>query len=56
MAILMPTNGKGGYDYSLVDTPPDELVCKICHHPSREPHLSVCCGQTFCKMCLEDAK
>ena len=52
-----PTNGnRGGYDYLFVNTPPDELVCKICHHPSREPHLSVCCGHTFCKTCLEDAK
>ena len=49
-------NGRGGYDYSFVSTPPDELLCKICHHPSREPHLSVCCGHTFCRTCLEDAK
>ena len=47
---------RGGYDYSFVHAPPDELVCKICHCPSREPHLSVCCGHTFCKSCLEDAK
>ena len=56
MAILMPTNGKGGYDYSFVDAPPKDLVCKICRRPSREPHLSVCCGYTFCKTCLEGAK
>ena len=49
-------NLRGGYDYSFVNTPPDELVCKICHHPSREPYLSVCCGHTFCKTCLDDAK
>ena len=51
-----PINNRGGYDYSFVHTPPDELVCKICHHPSREPYLSVCCGHTFCKTCLEGAK
>ena len=56
MAIVTRTNGRGGYDYSFVNTPSDELVCKICHHPSREPYLSVCCGHTFCKTCLEDAK
>ena len=49
-------NSRGGFDYSFVNTPPDELVCKICHCPSREPYLSVCCGHTFCKSCLEDAK
>ena len=56
MAIVEPNNSRGGYEYSFVDTPPDELVCKICHCPSREPYLSVCCGHTFCKTCLEDAK
>ena len=32
------------------------FVCKICQYPSREPHLSGCCGHTFCKSCLEAAK
>jgi len=44
---------RGGYEYHFVDTPPDMFVCKICHHPSREPYLSVCCGHTFCKSCLD---
>ena len=42
----------GGYNYEFVDTPLDMLICKICYHPSREPHLSDCCGHTFCKSCL----
>ena len=42
----------GGYDYEFVDTPLDILICKICCYPSREPHLSDCCGHTFCKSCL----
>ncbi|XP_065890742.1 TNF receptor-associated factor 2-like [Dysidea avara] len=46
----------GGYDYQFVETPSDMLVCKICQYPSREPHLSACCGHTFCKSCLEGAK
>ena len=46
----------GGYDYKFVDTPSDTLICQICHCPSKEPHLSVCCGHTFCKSCLEAAK
>ena len=53
---MAKSNSRGGYDYSFVDIPPDELVCKICHCPSIEPYLSVCCGHTFCKSCLEDAK
>ena len=47
---------EGGYDYEFVDTLPDTLVCKICHHPSREPHLSVCCGHTFCNSCVKNVK
>ena len=47
---------EGGYDYEFVDTLADNLVCKICHFPSREPHLSVCCGHTFCHSCLTRAK
>ena len=47
---------KGGYDYQFLDTPSDVLLCKVCHFPSREPHLSVCCGHTFCKSCLDGMK
>ena len=56
MAETANTNDRGGYDYKFVDPPSDTLVCKICHYPSREPHLSGCCGHTFCKSCLEGAK
>ena len=50
------TMQSGGYDYEFVQTPSDTLICQICHCPSKEPHLSVCCGHTFCKSCLEAAK
>lgn len=43
----------GGYDYCFIETPPDELVCKICQYPVRDPLLSECCGQNFCKSCLD---
>ncbi|XP_065887470.1 TNF receptor-associated factor 3-like [Dysidea avara] len=58
MAVHVATlpNGGGGYEYQFVDTPSDMFVCKICQYPSKEPHLSGCCGHTFCKSCLEDAK
>ena len=46
----------GGYDYEFVHTPSDTLICQICHCPSREPHLSACCGHVFCKSCLEASK
>ena len=49
-------SSEGGYDYEFFDTITDNLICKICHFPSREPHLSVCCGHTFCDSCLKKAK
>ena len=47
---------KGGYDYQFVDTPLDRVVCVICHLPSRDPHMTECCGHVFCKSCLDNAK
>ena len=52
----MEITANGGYDYQFVDTPPDRLICVICHLPSREPHMSECCGHVFCKSCLDRAK
>ena len=55
MAIAMPNN-TGGYDYDFVSAPSDRLICKICHLPSRDPYLSVCCGHVFCKSYLDNVK
>ena len=48
----------GGYDYHFVAALPhgSDIVCKICHLPSRNPHISSCCGHTFCKSCTESFK
>ena len=48
--------GGGGYDYNFVKQPLDMFACKICHLPSRDPYLSMCCGHTFCKSCLDNAR
>ena len=45
-----------GYDYVFISTPPDRVVCKICHLPSRDPYLSMCCGHVFCKCCGDNVK
>ena len=43
----------GGYDCDFVESPADELICKICHFPARDPQqTNECCGQTFCAMYL----
>ena len=50
----------GGYAFHFVQDPlPDELsnlLCKICHLPSKDPHQSECCGHTFCKSCAYNSK
>ena len=44
----------GGYDYDFVESPADDLLCKICQYPARDPQqTNECCGQTFCAMCLD---
>ena len=56
MATPSDNGGGGGYDYHFVKQPLDMFVCKICHFPSRDPYLSMCCGHTFCKSCLDNAR
>ena len=47
-------NEVGGYDCDFVESPADDLLCKICHFPARNPRLTnECCGQTFCAACLK---
>ncbi|XP_065917773.1 TNF receptor-associated factor 3-like isoform X2 [Dysidea avara] len=43
----------GGCDYQFVGDPPDEVICRICQYPSRNPYLTVCCGHVLCKSCLD---
>ena len=33
---------------------PEKLICIICTKPLTEPHLTECCGQHYCKSCLEN--
>ena len=44
----------GGYECRFVETPPDKLVCKICHLVAGNPHKVTCCGKIYCKVCLDD--
>ena len=33
---------------------PEKLICNICTKVLSEPHLTECCGQHYCKSCLEN--
>lgn len=44
----------GGYHFEFVSDPPEYVCCTICHLPSRDPHLSDCCGHLFCLSCLQE--
>ena len=46
----------GGYEYEFVETCPDIVVCQICKYPSKEPYITKCCGNIFCKSCLDKQK
>ncbi len=44
----------GGYDCELfVSSVPEELKCGLCKKVAREPNLTSCCGEHFCKLCIE---
>ena len=47
-----------GYECEFVEPPPHVLPteCSICLHIPREPHQVSCCGQHFCKSCVEQAQ
>ena len=47
----------GGYEYDFIDVPlDDQVICKICHNPCRDVHLTGCCGEHFCLTCLQQLK
>ena len=45
-----------GYEHQFVGSPPDDLLCLICHSVARDPQQINCCGKLLCKVCLEDHK
>ena len=41
------------YDCEFVDIPPKEFECAICLNVLKEPQLNDCCGQHFCRSCIQ---
>ena len=42
----------GGYRCEFVESVSEDFVCGICNHVAREPQLTSCCTETFCKGCI----
>lgn len=42
----------GGHDCDFVVSPPENLLCPICHLVLNDPHLTDCCGHHFCHSCI----
>ena len=49
---------QGGYECIFVKDPPDHLQteCSVCLCVLKEPYLVGCCGNSFCKTCIEPIK
>jgi len=45
----------GGYDYECVVKPSEEYTCPICLLLMRDPVLTSCCGNHFCKSCNSES-
>ena len=48
-------NWQGGYDCDFVQPPPEAVQseCPICHLVLHEPYQAPCCGNSFCRTCIE---
>jgi len=42
--------------YDFVDAVSEDYRCKRCQSVAREPHITSCCGETICKLCLQAIK
>ena len=42
-----------GYECEFVDQVPEDYFCKLCKHVARESTILSCCGECFCKACID---
>lgn len=47
---------EAGYQCEFLDEVPDDYICVKCKNVAREATITVCCGETFCKVCLANAE
>lgn len=49
----------GGFECEFVENPPEkfpQVDCPVCLSILREPHQVTCCGNNFCRTCIERVK
>ena len=58
MAAPMNSLRKEGFDCEFVEKPPDTIQseCPVCLQILREPYQAPCCGNSFCRVCIERIK
>ncbi len=44
-----------GYECEYIDQVLEDYYCRQCKHVARQPTISSCCTEIFCKVCLEAA-
>ena len=50
---LAPDPAEVEDSFDFVENPPEDYICQVCLNVLSEPHVTDCCGQHFCRRCLE---
>ena len=53
LRMFSDKEGGGGHQTAFVEDLPKQYECPICLMAMREPHIVNCCGQKYCKTCIE---
>ena len=54
----MTTAQQGGFECEFVEKPPNSFQseCPVCLQVLREPYQTICCGKSYCRVCIERLK
>ena len=53
LSVHLVINSNINIDYNFVDDLPEEYTCQVCMKLLKEPQITDCCGQHFCRACLD---
>ena len=53
-----PQLEQGGFDCEFLEKPPKafQSECPVCLLVLREPYQTICCGKSYCRVCIERLK